>query len=299
MADDLMKKIPVVSSSTSGVATDTKTAPSDGEADPFDDVKKEIASRYDLLPEEIKKVIMDDAYPMKLFTIAKDLKLTYDELGIIELETMMVLLGMTKPADFRDEIQLQLKKNDGDIDVIVREINTQIFNPIRSSIESLYTNKKEAIDYIKDSVATPAPVSAPVMAPQMPIKPVTPVVAPQITPTPVVTPTPIRVVPPSVVPMQQELTATEKTVLENTGVVIHDTPTITKPTPPTPTAQTPYVPQAKIPEVAIPKIVSAVAPTMTASKITDYSIIKPVAPSTPAPTPIAKPSADPYREPLN
>ncbi|MEI8130337.1 MAG: hypothetical protein WCG55_02415 [bacterium] len=289
MADDLMKKIPVVSSSTSGAMTDAKTAPSDGETDPFDDVKKEIASRYELLPEEIKKVIMDDAYPMKLFTIAKDLKLTYDELGIIELETMMVLLGMTKPADFRDEVQIQLKKNDGEIDVIVREINTQIFNPIRSSIESLYTNKKEALDYIKDSVSVPE---------QTPVTP-SQAVPPQPAPTPVVVSAPIRVTPPSAAPIQQGLTATEKTVLESTGVVIHDTPTVVKQTPPAPIAQTPYIPPAKAPEAAVPKIVSAVAPTMSASKVTDYSIIKPIAPNSSATMPVTKPSADPYREPLN
>ncbi len=278
MADDLIKKIPVVSA-TANDFQDVKTAPSDGEQDPFEDVKKEIASRFALLPDDIKQVIMDDGYQMKLFTIAKDLKLTYDELGVIELETTMVLLGMTKPADFRDEIQLQLKKNDPEIDAIVREINNDVFNPIRASIDNLFTNKKELGDYANTNVLKNVPGALGTLPPTPPVT-VAPVAQPvQTQPQPTILKTTPQPMAPQSAP---SLSAQEKGVLESSGVVIHET-----------------TPIAKAPEVATPKIVSALAPTMSASKVTDYSIVKPIAPSTQAQPQTVKSTTDPYREPLN
>ena len=276
MSDDLIKKIPVVSAQAD-TTVDTKTAPTDGEEDPFDDVKKELRSRYELLPDDIKQTITDDGYQMKLFNLAKDQKYTYDELGIIELETTMVLLGMVKPADFRDELQMQLKKNDTEIDFLVREINTQVFDPIRASLDKIFSTKKEPLDYItgealasvggeaspklvaeeaakKASIPTPAPLSVPftIASPSAPTTPET----------------------------HHGLSETEKSVLESSGVVIHEQ------TPLRVTPQTTIVP---------PTILSS-TPKIATSKVTDYSVAKPTAPQQTAQTQPNTPAIDPYRE---
>lgn len=114
------------------------------EKDPFEDVKKELQTRFELLPEEIQKAITSTEYQMKLFEIAKKNKLTYEQLGTIEMETTMVLLGMTKPDDFRDEIQVELKLNDPEIDALVKDISDVVFVPVREVLKQVYDKKAVA-----------------------------------------------------------------------------------------------------------------------------------------------------------
>lgn len=111
------------------------------EKDPFEDIKKEMQTRFELLPEEIQKVITSSEYQMKLFEIAKKNKLTYEQLGTIEMETTMVLLGMTKPDDFRDEVQVELKLNDPEIESLVKDISDVVFVPVREALKQVYEKK--------------------------------------------------------------------------------------------------------------------------------------------------------------
>jgi hypothetical protein len=259
MADEV-KKIPVVSGSTNTPAVN----------DPqFDEIKSELFTRFELLPDDIKKAITDDNYQTKLFNIAKEQKMTYEELGMLETETTMVLLGMTKPEDYRDEIQLQLKKNDADIDVLVKKVNEQVFLPIRASLERVYAAKKEPADYIPESIVTGV------------VEKVTPVTPPTPSPT---------------------LSAQDKSVLEKTGVVINEIAPTASPIQASQVANRgDLLKSIENPPKAVP-IGMVAAKLNTASsgmptKSTDYSILK----STTTPPPATKPTtpgSDPYREPI-
>src|SRR4051812_14523975 len=126
MADSDIKKIPVTAVNPIPAA-DTDDNPNEG--DPFEDIKKELATRFELLPPDLKQVIIDDKYQVQLFDIGKEKGLNFEELGSLEMETTMVLLGMIPPADYRDSIQIQLKKNDEEIDALVALVNERIFTP--------------------------------------------------------------------------------------------------------------------------------------------------------------------------
>ncbi len=128
--------------------------------DPFSDVKKEMRTRFELLPEDVKSVILSSDYEMKLFNMAKAHKLTYEELGTLELETTMMLLGMTRASEFRDELQIELKKNDDEIESLVKDLNDQIFTTIRQSLDRMETARKEEGDYME-----PVPNGSVVAAP--------------------------------------------------------------------------------------------------------------------------------------
>ncbi len=273
MADEV-KKVPVVSSTTNTPSVN----------DPqFDEIKSELFTRFELLPDDIKKAITDDGYQTKLLTIAKEQKMTYEELGILETETTMVLLGMTKPEDYRDELQLQLKKNDADIDTLVKKVNEQVFLPIRASLERVYAAKKEPADYIPESIVTGV-----------------------VEKTPPTTPPGVPVTPPQAGrEIMSTLSTQDKSILEKTGVVINET----KPTPnPVQTAgvanrndllkgiENP--PKAPVIGMMASKL-NTTGPAMP-TKSTDYSILKNA--STPPPTniPVAPKTqgSDPYREPI-
>jgi len=189
-----------------------KTASPVGAEDPFADVKAEMADRFTLLPEELQKVIMGSDYQQKLFDIAKTHKMTFEELGTLELETTMVLLGMTRPEEYRDEMQVELKKNDIEIDALVKDVNEKVLAPVRGALERVYAAKKDPADYLTKE---PSVSDAPAMRMTPPV------------PTPVVTPAPAPVIPqPSINTLSDILSPAEKSVLEKTGVILNDSPAI-------------------------------------------------------------------------
>ena len=271
MADEYTRKIAAVSMqgavSPEPIDVDTE----------YDDVKKDLQTRFELLPEDIKQAIVADKYQENLFSIAREQKLTYEELGTLETETSMVLLGMTKPADYRDELQSELRKNDTEINALVAVINERIFAPIRNSIEKLYEAKKEPGDYIKKESAEELKQNS-------------------TQATPIVTPNAIHY--PS---SASVLSNADASVLASTGVVI------------TPTPVAPIAPTSEIadranllasienPSKIAPNIVAAklnvAGAVMTPTKATDYTVPKAQAPA--AGTPQGYIKNDPYREPLD
>jgi len=125
-----------------GIQKLTSTSAQSTSTDMPEKVTDELLARYELLPEDVQKMLMDDGYQTRLFDIAKANKLTYEELATLERETTMVLLGMTNPQDYRDELQTELKKNDSELDTLVKTINEQVFTPLRASLERLYANRE-------------------------------------------------------------------------------------------------------------------------------------------------------------
>lgn len=300
MADDMIK-INTANAMASAVSDATATASSD-DTDPFAETKNELASRFQLLPEDIKAAIMDTGYQEKLFNLAKTEKLTYEELGVLETETTMVLLGMTKPADYRDELQMELKKNDTQVDSIVKAVNEQVFATIRSSLERVYAAKKDPAEYIPESIVSgqEEKPAEPIFTPPSPAVPASPVAAP--TPAPSASRPAIA----NAVPFPSRLNTMEKSVLEKSGVVIN-TPA---PVPQAPMSEIPD--RAKLlasienpsgirPSIVAEKLKTA-GPVISATKTTDYSMPAKTAPATPTTpqTPAApvKPYIDPYREPI-
>lgn len=115
-------------------------APQTNEVDPvFAQIEGELKTRFELLPTELQQVILSSDYQMKLFEIAKKHKLTYEKLGQLELETTMVILGMTPPDEYKAEVAEQMQLSGTDLDNVVMEINAQVFQPIRDKLMGIYT----------------------------------------------------------------------------------------------------------------------------------------------------------------
>jgi hypothetical protein len=175
---------------------DQTTKNQDEDEDVFADTKTELMNRFSLLSPELKAVITSSDYQMKLFDLAKKYKLTYDLLGKMEVETTMVLIGMTPTAEYKDDLREQLGISDATLDQLVGDINTQIFGPIRTKLMELYPDEGGVAEDIRSrSSGTPS------------TKIYTPAQAP-------------------IQPQQQFLEKNENTVLQNSGIeVVEDTPT--------------------------------------------------------------------------
>ncbi len=105
----------------------------------LDDIQKELRTRFELLPKELQDTIVSSNYQALLFELAKKYKITYAELGQLELETTMVLLGMTKPEEFAESLGEAIKKDIvTTITPLTKEIDAQVFAPIRPHLVALY-----------------------------------------------------------------------------------------------------------------------------------------------------------------
>jgi hypothetical protein len=105
-----------------------------------EEVEAELKTRFQLLPKEIQDVITSSDYQMKLFELAKKHKLTYDQLGTLEFNTTLTLVGMLAPTDYEAALVNELNKKKEEVDPIINDVSEQVFKPIRASLMSIYQN---------------------------------------------------------------------------------------------------------------------------------------------------------------
>lgn len=139
--------------------------------DQFGSIKKELQTRFELLPENLKKVITSSDYQMQLFDIAKKHKLTYDKLGQLEIETTMVLIGMTPPDEYKSDVQEQLGLNGNELDLLITDINEAILKPIRENLMALYAKEEveegDTINTVKTTTTTTPKIESPYQEPKV------------------------------------------------------------------------------------------------------------------------------------
>lgn len=109
------------------------------EKEEMDDKEKELQTRFELLPKEIQDVITSSDYQMRLFDIAKKYKLTYEQLGVLEFDTTLTLLGVSHPDEYENNISDILKLDSNTLKNIISEIKDKVFAPIRAQLMQLYT----------------------------------------------------------------------------------------------------------------------------------------------------------------
>ncbi len=116
---------------------DTNTTNQNGE-EILTEVENDIRNHFDLLPKDIQDVITSSGYQEKLYNLAKKYKITYGDLGQVELETTMVLLGMTKPADFENKLRDALPNNKDIVPAMIKELSEVVFMPIHQSLMKVH-----------------------------------------------------------------------------------------------------------------------------------------------------------------
>jgi len=111
---------------------------------------KIIQEKFDALPESIREMIMSSHYEDTLITVGQKNNLNVNQMGILERETTLVMMGLTNPKDFETDIvrELNIEKTKGA--QIVAEINEKIFLKIRTLLKLMNTPIGEDPD-IEDS----------------------------------------------------------------------------------------------------------------------------------------------------
>ena len=121
---------------------------------------KLIKERFDTLPEAVKEAILSSQYTDTLIEIGKQYSLNVEQMGQLEQNTTLVMMGLIPTKDFESELtrELHLDKTRGS--QIVKDINEKVFFRIRELLKLMNTpaGEEPSLDEEIEEMPTPEPV---------------------------------------------------------------------------------------------------------------------------------------------
>ena len=100
--------------------------------------EQELEEKYKQLPTGIEEAIFSVGMEKTLEEIGKKYKLQIDQLGILANETRLVMLGLTHPKDFINNLAERLELEKEPAKNIAQEINQRIFYAIREELKKMH-----------------------------------------------------------------------------------------------------------------------------------------------------------------
>jgi len=111
----------------------------------MDYTNQQLEQMLESLPEDVKSVLFGFDTGSKIRSIGAKYSLHIDKLSILVDETNLVMFGLTKPNDFSEIIQSKLNVTKDVAELIVHDINEQIFDSIRESLKKIH-NTDELVE---------------------------------------------------------------------------------------------------------------------------------------------------------
>ncbi|MDB5225653.1 MAG: seg [Candidatus Adlerbacteria bacterium] len=186
-------------------------------------LEAQVQKRLAELPQDVRDAIQSVDLSKKVQAIGQKQGLHIDQIGDLEDETILIMLGFAEPKEFVDQLVATLLVTPAQADAIASDVADDIFMPIRESMKA-WAEKKRGGEELPASapaavsVPQPEPASTPQVVMPSAAKPVLEPAAPEA-PVEVVAVapllTPISVGPkPAVVPdlMAAEVMLSEKKV---------------------------------------------------------------------------------------
>src|SRR3989344_5843698 len=145
--ETILKNIrPLLSEAFSSNAKEMETA--QAQSGEIEEIQEELDARFDNLPEEIKKIIIESGYHQKLYNLATENKLTVPQMGALEEAATGVIVGSVHPENFEAKIKEGTGLTGEMTQKLAGEINQKILKPIREKMESSY-NRPSVVTEIK------------------------------------------------------------------------------------------------------------------------------------------------------
>ena len=117
------------------------------------DTQKIITNQLAKLPANVRNAIISADYRTKLQTITKDNKLMIDQAGKLEMETLLVMLGLEPLDDYTDNLVNNASLSRNQAIAIAHDVNELIFKNIRESLKKI--NNEAASTPADENQATP------------------------------------------------------------------------------------------------------------------------------------------------
>ena len=132
---------------------------------------QQLEEKYRSLPEDLKGAMTEIKTAETIHDIGKKYNLHIDQIGDLADEIGLTMLGLTKPDDFVTHTKNRLQIDQNIAEQIGREVNEQIFLPIRESLQKLHEQKEAAGGVVGGVETIPAaPATPPQSAGDLPDK---------------------------------------------------------------------------------------------------------------------------------
>jgi hypothetical protein len=255
-------------------------------------LQESIAQVMQTLPPFIREYLLQSKYTPVARGLMSKYQLRIDQGNVLERELMLLLMGIENPTEFTKALIEEGRISQETVNNLVKDINAQVFIPLRKQEEELSKNK--ASQQIKPVVPS-VPARPTAFASQQ--RPAAP--SPHIAPLPPKMAMPIakgsladavrKAIAPKSVDAERLLADHEEPHMELTA-------TAPAPVPAKPESAAPIIEPAP----PLPKTPSSVPPVApVAQPTTPTPAMPPLTPKAPPPPPITSYSADPYREPID
>lgn len=98
--------------------------------------KKQIEERMQEIPEALAKAIKVSGWEKIVFDIGRKHSLHVDDIGQLQNELIMVLVGIVHPDEFRSVVVNEIGISADKAGMIIEEINTQVNEKIKNALKS-------------------------------------------------------------------------------------------------------------------------------------------------------------------
>ncbi len=99
---------------------------------------EQLEQKYNALPTSVKEAITSAKVEERVMAIGRYHKLHLDILGELADETGLVMLGLTHPRDYIRNLAERLGVSREEATAIARDVNEQIFRPIREALKQVH-----------------------------------------------------------------------------------------------------------------------------------------------------------------
>ncbi len=107
-------------------------------------LNKTLKQQYAELPNEIKQVVKSEALHDYVEEFARQRRLTISQMRLVENEFMMVLIGLERLPDLRENLLEHTDLDENLVDMIYTLVYENIFEPLEESFQSLYRRQDAA-----------------------------------------------------------------------------------------------------------------------------------------------------------
>ncbi len=112
----------------------------------MDTTQKIIEEKIAQLPEYIRTALAQMNWSSEILSIGKKHGLHVDQMGALQTETAMVLVGLVHPDEYSKNLHQELSLPQDKINAIVADVNEKIFKNIRQALIDFITTQDSTAD---------------------------------------------------------------------------------------------------------------------------------------------------------
>jgi len=102
------------------------------------EIEQIIKNQWNQLPEGVRSILANPELSLKIRTLGKNIGLTDEQLPTLETETFLVLLGLSNPRNFKQELQRRLGLPGESANVVSAEIVRNILSGLEIELEHIF-----------------------------------------------------------------------------------------------------------------------------------------------------------------